>query len=69
MALSPAEYKAASADNNAIVAKAKALTILSNNANSKPTIVTSATKDLSEQLNEETRNRYEKGKTDAQPFP
>ncbi|KAJ9645265.1 TFIIH complex serine/threonine-protein kinase subunit kin28 [Coniosporium apollinis] len=62
MALSPAEYKAASADNNAIVAKAKALTILSNNANSKPTIVTSATKDLSEQLNEETRNRYEKGK-------
>lgn len=61
MALSPADYKAASANNNAIVANAKALTILSSNANSKPSTSTSATADLSEQLNEETRHRYEKG--------
>lgn len=61
MALSPAEYKAASANTAAVVAKAKALTILSNNANRKPSVATSATKDLSEQLNEETRSRYEKG--------
>lgn len=68
MALSPAQYIAASANDKAVVAKAKALTILSNNANSKPSTTTTATADLSEQLNEDTRNRYEKGKINARPL-
>ncbi len=62
MPLSPADYKAASANDKAAVAQAKALTILSHNASIKPSINTSATADISDLLNEETRQRYEKGR-------